>query len=620
WLRGLSFVHEQDGICRYHELVRAPMLRLQRERSIQRWRRHHRRLADLQLESRVGLELSDAEGWADEVWQRCALEETYHRLCATPVAALPAALAGALHAYRASRPLARQWTEMLRQAGRDADASDIARWGAELTAAAGEDEDCWIGFVTALLDRAPLAAPERATALGQRAECHTLDRRFSAALADFERALELDPGNAALVVARGQTLRVMGRFQGALRDMDRAIELAPEGETAIATRGVILHRLGRFDEAVADLTRAIRLRPSDEWALAHRGESYRAMGRHWAAIADFTEAIRLNPTYAWAHASRALARRRLGHHREELADLDHALELSPGYEWAWAQRGVAHRHAGRYEQAIADLTRAIELDPQYAWAVANRGVTYRQVGRYEEAVADLDRALALEPTSPWARVNRGVTLRQMGRYREALAELDAVVATRLDDAWAVGNRGETLRLLGRDREALADLDRALELRPSAWTLARRGATRRRLGDVGGALADFERALELDPTEGAARFGRALVLLGTGRRDEAEAELDAAVTAGMRSLEARPGDPVGLLRLVVYEAARGHGKAAPPLCREALARGAAGALVEATIRELHELREVAVAGVGDGTPGRIDRLVELLTPAATVSGG
>src|SRR5262249_58012491 len=115
------------------------------------------------------------------------------------------ALAGALHAYRASRPLARRWAEMLRQAGRDGGAFETARWGAELTAVAGRDEDCWIGFVTLLLDRAPLRSADRALALGQRAECHALGRRFDAALADFERALELDRETAALVAAPGQT-------------------------------------------------------------------------------------------------------------------------------------------------------------------------------------------------------------------------------------------------------------------------------------------------------------------------------------------------------------------------------------------------------------------------------
>ena len=613
WLRGRSFVLAQDGSCTYHQLVRAPLLRLQRDRAPQRWRRNHRRLADLNRDCQLELDLPEAEGWLDAVWQRYVLEETYHRLCATPLAALRPALVGALYAYRAGRPVARRWAEMLRQAGEDGDAFETARWGRELAAAAGANEDCWEDFVTLLLDRAPLDAPERALALGQRAECRALDRRFDAALDDFERAVALDPQNAGLFAARGQTLRVLGRLDEALGDFDRAIELAPESETALSSRGVILSRLGRLEEAVADLSRAIALRPSDAWALAHRGETYRIQGRHRLALADFTEAIRLDPGYEFAYASRALARRRLGQHHEELADLDRALELNPDYDWAYAQRGVTHRAAGRHDLAVADFSRAIELDPEYRWALANRGVAYRQVGRYQEALADLDRALELDSTSAWVLVNRGVTLRQVGRYREALADLDLAISAQSQDAWALGNRGETLRLLGRAREAVADLDRALALRPSAWALARRGAARRVLGDAAGARSDFDQALQLDPMEGAARFGRALLLLSEGRRDEAAGDLEAATAAAGRSLDERPHDPVGLLRLAVVEAAQEQ-EGAVALGREALLRGAGGTLVEAAIRDLREL-----AG-WSGDEGCIQRLLEVLIPATWSVGG
>ncbi|HKF74749.1 MAG TPA: tetratricopeptide repeat protein [Candidatus Dormibacteraeota bacterium] len=610
WLRHRSFVVAHDGACSYHDLVRAPLLRLQRERAPQRWRRNHRRLAELNRDCRLELDLSDAEGWADPVWQRYMLEETYHRLCGTPHAALQPALTGTLHAYaRAGRPLARRWAEMLRQAGDDGGAFETARWGRELTARAGEDEDCWSAFVTLLLDRAELPPADRALALGQRAECHALDRDFEEALEDFARALELDPDSASLYAARGQTLRVLGRLEDALRDFDHAIELAPDSETALASRGVILQRLGRLDEAVADLSRAIVLRPSDDWALAHRGEAYRMMGRYRLAVADFTEAIRLEPSYEFAYASRALARRRLGHHREELADLDRAIELNPDYEWAYAQRGVTHRAAGRHDRAVADFTRAIELDPDYAWAYANRGVAHRQAGHYPEALADLTRALELDPTSAWALTNRGVTLRQTGRYREALADLEQATTRLPQDAWAIGNRAETLRLLGRDEEALADFDRALALRPSAWALARRAAARRRGGDLEGASSDVDRALQLDLTEGEARFVRARLLLAAGHREEAAEDMAVAAETARRSMEERPDDPVGLLRMAVVEAARERAGAVA-LGRQALLRGAAGPLVDAAVRELREL-----AGWAD-QDSRVHRLLDVLVPATS----
>ena len=48
----------------------------------------------------------------------------------------------------------------------------------------------------------------------------------------------------------------MGRYGEALADYSRAIELDPRNAWAIASRGETYGRMGRYDEALADLTRA----------------------------------------------------------------------------------------------------------------------------------------------------------------------------------------------------------------------------------------------------------------------------------------------------------------------------------------------------------------------------
>ncbi|WP_413812706.1 hypothetical protein [Streptomyces sp. OE57] len=45
WLRSLPFVTEHAGSAHYHEVVRATMLRLQRNTSPRRWAEGHLRLA-----------------------------------------------------------------------------------------------------------------------------------------------------------------------------------------------------------------------------------------------------------------------------------------------------------------------------------------------------------------------------------------------------------------------------------------------------------------------------------------------------------------------------------------------------------------------------------------------
>ena len=107
------------------------------------------------------------------------------------------------------------------------------------------------------------------------------------------------------IVDQGKSYRERGRYDEALADFTRAIELNPDDDSAIASRGETYRLSGRYDEALADFNRAIELNPDYAWAIASRGETYRDMGRYDEALADFNRAIELDPDYAWAITSAA---------------------------------------------------------------------------------------------------------------------------------------------------------------------------------------------------------------------------------------------------------------------------------------------------------------------------
>jgi tetratricopeptide (TPR) repeat protein len=94
---------------------------------------------------------------------------------------------------------------------------------------------------------------------------------------------------------RHETYRAMGRYDEALANLNRAIELDPEDARAIGSRGQTYRLMGRYDEALADFNRAIELDPDLGWAIANRGETFRAMGRYDEALADLNRAIELDP-------------------------------------------------------------------------------------------------------------------------------------------------------------------------------------------------------------------------------------------------------------------------------------------------------------------------------------
>ncbi|MFI8168031.1 tetratricopeptide repeat protein [Streptomyces sp. NPDC085931] len=381
WLRGMPFVTDRGGQrLRYHDVVRAPMLRAERRRSPRGWAGRHRRLAAAFRAWREEAEAGREPGalWADEAWRELRLAETYHQLCAGTREALPHALRDFVHACEAGAGVAAHWARALLDAGQDAEAEAVAGWGAELTAALDA------GGITAalglLLRRGGLDAPARARAHRNRAVLHGQRGDLDAAIADLDRAVALEPGNAWFVALRGEH-----------------------------------HRLARHDaEALRDLTEAIRLDPANEFPWASRGATHERAGDPEAALADLNQALDLEPDYAWALARRARVWRALGDSERQLADLDQAVSLTPDWPWAHCERGDALRAAGRDEEAIAALDIALSLDPGYASAYASRGASLARLGRHAEALADLDRAVELRPGYAWALERRAEVRRVSG--------------------------------------------------------------------------------------------------------------------------------------------------------------------------------------------------------------
>ena len=65
----------------------------------------------------------------------------------------------------------------------------------------------------------------------------------------------------------------------ALADFNRAIELDPDATWLLVRRGPTYQAMGRYADALADFCRATDLDPDDAWAISNRGEIYREMGR-----------------------------------------------------------------------------------------------------------------------------------------------------------------------------------------------------------------------------------------------------------------------------------------------------------------------------------------------------
>ncbi|WP_344981059.1 ATP-binding protein, partial [Nonomuraea soli] len=202
WLYNQSFVTQTISGCRYHDLVREPMIRLARNQSRHEWQESHRRLADAYKEWRIQLGMSDKDGRRDETWQDYLLEECYHRLCAGPVIALPEAIDLAVNSYGEGPAAIRRWVDMVVQVGQDADAPPLAAWGRQLQLVLEGESGDLPKLLDGLLQQPWFPASAQKHVYRVRGHQHYLADRYMEALADFTTAIRLDPEYVWVIAMR----------------------------------------------------------------------------------------------------------------------------------------------------------------------------------------------------------------------------------------------------------------------------------------------------------------------------------------------------------------------------------------------------------------------------------
>ena len=115
------------------------------------------------------------------------------------------------------------------------------------------------------------------------------------AIADFNRAAELDPKDDAPYYNRAQAKRLKNDTAGAIADYTKAIELGSTNPAAYNNRGNARAENKDRDGAIADYTRAIELKPDYARAYYNRAMLKKEKGDAAGAAADFKRAQKLDP-------------------------------------------------------------------------------------------------------------------------------------------------------------------------------------------------------------------------------------------------------------------------------------------------------------------------------------
>ena len=327
-----------------------------------------------------------------------------------------------------------------------------------------------------LFERALEARPGDADALYRKGRLLAEQNRDAEALECFDG---MPDGDGRALHGKGAMLASMGHHRKAISYYERALEIDP---------GDAYARDGK-DASLADLKKY-------GWEWCKRGDLYEMIGTvpdpsllfhglrpftgsdSWDAMERCEETLESNPDDITALYDKACLLAGDGSPKggfapppehgcivwpadgraDGLACFDRVLELDPGNLRALQNRGSLLAMLDREEEALACFERVLEGKPDDHRALFCKGYALDRLGRGGEAVGYFDRALEAVPGHPDMLDKKGHALAWLGRYGEALGCFEMLRAAHPGKWRHWHNKATILIEMDRIREAVECID------------------------------------------------------------------------------------------------------------------------------------------------------------------
>lgn len=163
----------------------------------------------------------------------------------------------------------------------------------------------------------------------------------------------------------GNLYESKGRYEQAIAEYEKAIELDPKLAMAYSNLGSVYSNIGLLNKAIVKYKKAIRIDPKATFAHNNLGNAYYARGNYSRAIKEYKITLILDPSSAYAYNNLGDAYLRKGHPNLAIRYFNKAIELDPDSFIAYSNLGDAYQLREEWDKAIEYYEKALELKPDY---------------------------------------------------------------------------------------------------------------------------------------------------------------------------------------------------------------------------------------------------------------
>ncbi|MDR9894100.1 tetratricopeptide repeat protein [Aetokthonos hydrillicola Thurmond2011] len=176
---------------------------------------------------------------------------------------------------------------------------------------------------------------------------------------------QTEDGSVRLLFELGNLLLTAKEYEAAIASYDKAVEIKPDYHQAWFNRGFALGELRRNEEAIASYDKAVEIKPDYHQAWNNRGFALRQLRRYEEAIASYDKAVEIKPDYHQAWFNRGFALGELRRYEDAISSYDKAVEIKPDFHLAWYNKACYYALQENVDLAVKNLKQAISLNPEY---------------------------------------------------------------------------------------------------------------------------------------------------------------------------------------------------------------------------------------------------------------
>ncbi len=248
----------------------------------------------------------------------------------------------------------------------------------------------------------------------------------------FEFMEKADATEQQTLVNEGILMMRNGDVAGAIANFRRAIEIDPQYAQAYVSLGSAQLRIEDLEGAERSFRRAIEMEGENVLALVGLGQTYKLFDQTEQAIAYLDRALEIDPESVDATYTLALIHLADNEIEKEVEALIRTVEIDERHTPALSRLADIYLANGRYEQAISALNAAQAGRTPVDHIHTRLADAYYSMGNMAAAEEELRREITLRPRTAAPRANLARLLSEQGRMDEARTELRQAIQVAQD--------------------------------------------------------------------------------------------------------------------------------------------------------------------------------------------